>query len=204
MESLPSTPETQLDCGLAIMKSAFAQRVQELEEENVDVRKFGKEKMQQVKTLEQKVSSVEKLINELTVRARELGNENHSLMTERDHLQEKAATVAAHVKALQAFKKNCQSFLDCRDDLPDIPKTPEPPRGSPSGSQRASRRPSNASNASLHSAVAGNREGSRGGAGSARSHQSKRGGEGSRGSHSARNSQPASQPGSNWVDGEDE
>jgi len=201
MESLPSTPETQLDCGLEIMKSAFAQRVHELEEENVDVRKFGKEKMQQVQTLEQKVSSVEKLINELTVRARELGNENHALMTERDHLQEKAATVAAHVKALQAFKKNCQSFLDCRDDLPDIPITPEPPSGSPSGSQRASRRPSNAS---LHSAVAGSREGSRSGAGSVRSHQSKRGGEGSRGSHSARNSQPASQPGSNWVDGEDD
>ena len=27
MESLPSTPETQLSCGLEIMKRAFAQRV---------------------------------------------------------------------------------------------------------------------------------------------------------------------------------
>jgi len=127
MESLPSTPETQLTCGLEIMKSAFAQRVAELEEENIEVRTFGKDKMQQVTTLEQKVSSVEKTINELTIRARELGSENNTLMTERDELQEKAAGIAAHVKALQAFKKNCQSFLDCRDDLPDMPITPEPP-----------------------------------------------------------------------------
>ena len=78
-------------------------------------------------TLEQKVASIEKSINELTIRARELGSQNNNLMTERDELQEKAAGIAAHVKALQAFKKNCQSFLDCRDDLPDVPITPEPP-----------------------------------------------------------------------------
>ena len=70
-----------------------------------------------------------------------------TLMTERDALQDKAANIAAHVKALQAFKKNCQvctrvvealqrsahmlyvqAFLECKDDLPDMASpTPEPP-----------------------------------------------------------------------------
>ena len=72
-----------------------------------------------------KVASVEQTINDLTIRARELGQQNQEVMTERDALQEKAASIAAHVKALQAFKKNCQSFLECRDDLPDMPMTPE-------------------------------------------------------------------------------
>ena len=75
-------------------------------------------------------------------------------MTERDALQDKAANIAAHVKALQAFKKNCQvcvyvcvalsdfttelchllqAFLECKDDLPDMTSpTPEPPGVNPS------------------------------------------------------------------------
>ena len=161
----------------------------------------------QVTTLEQKVASIEKSINELTIRARELGSQNNNLMTERDELQEKAAGIAAHVKALQAFKKNCQSFLDCRDDLPDVPITPEPPSAyrvpryrltaaaggtSPSGSRRAS----NASRPSRN----------RSHLDTARSHQSSRHSTAAdrqlpAGSRSARNSQPASR-GSNYFDDE--
>eukprot|EP00657_Telonema_sp_P-1_P002805 TRINITY_DN1650_c0_g1_i2.p2 TRINITY_DN1650_c0_g1~~TRINITY_DN1650_c0_g1_i2.p2 ORF type:complete len:193 (+),score=28.39 TRINITY_DN1650_c0_g1_i2:58-636(+) len=132
VDKLPSQPESQLNCGLEILKRSFTQRVEELEAENAEVRKFGKQKMQEVVALEQKVASLEDSISLLVTRATQLESDNRSTLTERDMLQEKAANIAAHVKALMAFKKNCQAFLGSTDELPDMrsPTTdpsPDPP-----------------------------------------------------------------------------
>lgn len=126
VDSLPAVPEKQLLCGLEIMKSAFAQRVAELEAENKEVRAEGKRKMKEAQVLEQKVTQVESTLEQLTQRAKQLGKSNQEMMLERDKLQEQAIQYAAHVKALQAFKSNVEGFLECTDDLPDIPDTPEP------------------------------------------------------------------------------
>merc|ERR1712166_31280 len=143
VDSLPAVPEKQLECGLEIMKSAFAQRVAELEAENGHVRSEGKKKMKAAQVLEQKVSQVESNLEQLTQRAKLLGKENQVMMEERDKLQEQAIKFAAHVKALQAFKSNVEAFLECTDDLPDIPETPaRTPKPSSRGNSRKSGRSS--------------------------------------------------------------
>jgi len=117
LSTLPNTPESQLDCGLEILRRAFTQRVQELEDENREVRESGKEKMSQAQLLEQRVAQLEKSIEEMTAQATGLVKERETLTSERDALSAQQKKISSNVKALVAFKKNCSSFLDHKDDF---------------------------------------------------------------------------------------
>merc|ERR1712057_22457 len=117
LSSLPTTPEVQLDCGLEILRRAFTQRVKELEDENKEVRELGKDKMSQAQVLEQKVAQLEKSIEEMTHQTLELANTHQTLTSERDALTGQYKKISHNVKALMAFKKNCSSFLDHKDDF---------------------------------------------------------------------------------------
>merc|ERR1719158_1972398 len=117
LSSLPATPEVQLDCGLEILRRAFTQRVKELEDENKEVRELGKDKMSQAQILEQKVTLLEKSIEEMTHQTLELANTHQTLTSERDALETQYRKISHNVKALMAFKKNCSSFLDHKDDF---------------------------------------------------------------------------------------
>jgi len=117
LSTLPNTPESQLDCGLEILRRAFTQRVAELEDENKEVREAGKEKMSQAQLLEQRVAQLEKSIEEMTAQATDLAKEHQTLNSERDALSAQQKKISSNVKALVAFKKNCSSFLDHKDDF---------------------------------------------------------------------------------------
>merc|ERR1711907_159229 len=117
ISSLPTQPENQLDIGLEILRNAFTQKVQQLEEDNKGTRNDGKEKMALAQVLEQKVSALEKTINDISAQCRDLEQEHESLTTERDALGEQYKRISANVKALSDFKRNCSSFLDHKDDF---------------------------------------------------------------------------------------
>jgi len=117
LSSLPTQPEVQLDIGLEILRRAFTQRVQELDDENKDVREMGKDKMQLAQVLEQKVAALEKTIDDLSNQCKDLAVENESLIGERDALASQHKKISHNVKALGAFKKNCSAFLDHKDDF---------------------------------------------------------------------------------------
>jgi len=115
--SLPSAPELQLDCGLEILRRAFNQRVKELEDENTLVRDTGKSRMTQAQVLEQKVARMEKSIEDMSHQAKDLALEHQTLTNERDLLANQYKKISHNVKALLAFKKNCNAFLQHKDDF---------------------------------------------------------------------------------------
>merc|ERR1719197_821129 len=86
LSSLPADAEQQLEVGLHVLRHAFRKKVKELETDNANMRQFGKEKQNQVVMLEQKVASLETVVDDMTRRAKELAADNARVAAERDSL----------------------------------------------------------------------------------------------------------------------
>merc|ERR1712054_147355 len=86
LSSLPSDAERQLEVGRHVLRHAFRKKVKELETDNANMRQFSKEKQNQVVMLEQKIASLESVVDDMTRRAKELASENAKVASERDSL----------------------------------------------------------------------------------------------------------------------
>jgi len=78
----------------------LASQVKELETDNANMRQFGKEKQNQVVMLEQKVASLETVVDDMTRRAKDLAGENARVASERDALAENVKKLTRDMKRL--------------------------------------------------------------------------------------------------------
>jgi len=78
----------------------FPPQVKELETDNANMRQFGKEKQNQVVMLEQKVASLETVVDDMTRRAKDLAAENARVASERDALAENVKKLTRDLKRL--------------------------------------------------------------------------------------------------------
>jgi len=145
LSSLPADAEQQLEVGLHVLRHAFRKKVKELETDNANMRQFGKEKQNQVVMLEQKVSSLESVVDDMTRRAKELAAENARVAAERDALAENVKKLTKDMKRLDQFKRSILNTIESDDvpapagaaydfdraplPLPQQVQTPSPPKG---------------------------------------------------------------------------
>merc|ERR1711871_871117 len=130
LSSLPSDAEQQLEVGLHVLRHAFRKKVKELETDNANMRQFGKEKNNQVVMLEQKVASLEGVVDDMTRRAKELAAENARVAAERDALAENVKKLTKDMKRLDHFKRSILNTIE-DDDPAAVPSStfsnmPEP------------------------------------------------------------------------------
>merc|ERR1711998_226 len=115
LSSLPADAEQQLEVGLHVLRHAFRKKVKELETDNANMRQFGKEKQNQVVMLEQKVASLESVVDEMTRRAKELAAENARIAAERDALGENVKKLTRDMKKLDHFKRSILNTIETDD-----------------------------------------------------------------------------------------
>merc|ERR1711959_170559 len=115
LSSLPSDAEQQLEVGLHVLRHAFRKKVKELETDNANMRQFGKEKQNQVIMLEQKVASLESVVDDMTRRAKELAAENARITAERDALGENVKKLTRDMKKLDQFKRSILNTIETDD-----------------------------------------------------------------------------------------
>lgn len=115
LSSLPADAEQQLEVGLHVLRHAFRKKVKELETDNANMRQFGKEKQNQVVMLEQKVASLESVVDEMTRRAKELAAENARVSSERDALAENVKKLTRDMKRLDHFKRSILNTIETDD-----------------------------------------------------------------------------------------
>jgi len=115
LSSLPADAEQQLEVGLHVLRHAFRKKVKELETDNANMRQFGKEKQNQVGMLEQKVSSLESVVDDMTRRAKELAAENARVGAERDALAENVKKLTRDMKRLDHFKRSILNTIETDD-----------------------------------------------------------------------------------------
>jgi len=117
LASLPADAEQQLEVGLHVLRHAFRKKVKELETDNANMRQFGKEKQNQVVMLEQKVSSLEGVVDDMTRRAKELAAENARVAAERDSLAENVKKLTRDMKRLDHFKRSILTTIETDDQV---------------------------------------------------------------------------------------
>lgn len=115
LSSLPQDAEQQLEVGLHVLRHAFRKKVKELETDNANMRQFGKEKQNQVAMLEQKVASLEGVVDDMTRRAKELAAENARVAAERDSLAENVKKLTKDMKRLDHFKRSILNTIETDD-----------------------------------------------------------------------------------------
>merc|ERR1712224_62874 len=115
LSSLPADAEQQLEVGLHVLRHAFRKKVKELETDNANMRQFGKEKQNQVIMLEQKVASLESVVDDMTRRAKELAAENARIAAERDALGENVKKLTRDMKKLDHFKRSILNTIESDD-----------------------------------------------------------------------------------------
>jgi len=115
LSSLPADAEQQLEVGLHVLRHAFRKKVKELETDNANMRQFGKEKQNQVIMLEQKVASLESVVDDMTRRAKELAAENARIAAERDALGENVKKLTRDMKKLDHFKRSILNTIETDD-----------------------------------------------------------------------------------------
>jgi len=115
LSSLPQDAEQQLEVGLHVLRHAFRKKVKELETDNANMRQFGKEKQNQVVMLEQKVASLESVVDDMTRRAKELAAENARVGAERDALAENVKKLTRDMKRLDHFKRSILNTIETDD-----------------------------------------------------------------------------------------
>jgi len=115
LSSLPADAEQQLEVGLHVLRHAFRKKVKELETDNANMRQFGKEKQNQVIMLEQKVASLESVVDDMTRRAKELAAENARIAAERDALGENVKKLSRDMKKLDHFKRSILNTIESDD-----------------------------------------------------------------------------------------
>ena len=93
-----------------------ALQVKELETDNANMRQFGKEKQNQVVMLEQKVASLETVVDDMTRRAKDLAAENARVASERDALAENVKKLTRDLKRLGAVRQPQPSQLGAWTD----------------------------------------------------------------------------------------
>ena len=91
-------------------------QVKELETDNANMRQFGKEKQNQVVMLEQKVASLETVVDDMTRRAKDLAAENARVASERDALAENVKKLTRDLKRLGAVRQPQPSQLGAWTD----------------------------------------------------------------------------------------
>merc|ERR1711959_712232 len=121
LSSLPADAEQQLEVGLHVLRHAFRKKVKELETDNANMRQFGKEKNNQVVMLEQKVASLEGVIDDMTRRAKELAAENARVAAERDALAENVKKLTKDMKRLDHFKRSILNTIETDTDASGAP-----------------------------------------------------------------------------------
>lgn len=173
LSCLPTTPESQLDAGLEILRRAFSLRVSELEGENKEVKEDAKDLHSQTSVMEQKVAQLEKVISEMAQQTKDLAEEHEQLTSERDALASQYRKINHNTKALKAFKQNCEAFLEHKDDFdvdtvhdvlpPHLRELVETQTLSAPPSEQASQRASPQGSSPRGSPVRGSPQGSRGG-----------------------------------------
>jgi len=104
---------------LHVLRHAFRKKVKELETDNANMRQFGKEKQNQVVMLEQKVSSLETVVDDMTRRAKELAADNARVAAERDSLAENVKKLTKDMKKLDQFKRSILNTIETDDTKPD-------------------------------------------------------------------------------------
>merc|ERR1711988_295844 len=115
LASLPADAEQQLEVGLHVLRHAFRKKVKEIETDNANMRQFGKEKQNQVVMLEQKVASLESVVDDMTRRAKELAAENARVASERDTLAENVKKLTRDMKRLDHFKRSILNTIETDD-----------------------------------------------------------------------------------------
>eukprot|EP00658_Telonema_sp_P-2_P052414 TRINITY_DN4060_c0_g1_i4.p1 TRINITY_DN4060_c0_g1~~TRINITY_DN4060_c0_g1_i4.p1 ORF type:complete len:258 (+),score=59.22 TRINITY_DN4060_c0_g1_i4:213-986(+) len=118
LSSLPADAEQQLEVGLHVLRHAFRKKVKELETDNANMRQFGKEKQNQVIMLEQKVASLESVVDDMTRRAKELAAENARIAAERDALGENVKKLTRDMKKLDHFKRSILNTIESDEGQP--------------------------------------------------------------------------------------
>ena len=88
--------------------------MKELETDNANMRQFGKEKQNQVIMLEQKVSSLESVVDDMTRRAKELAAENARIAAERDALGENVKKLTRDMKVMLSSTAGCSRVAETR------------------------------------------------------------------------------------------
>merc|ERR1719506_3180427 len=115
LSSLPADAEQQLEVGLHVLRHAFRKKVKELETDNANMRQFGKEKNNQVVILEQKVASLEGVVDDMTRRAKELAAENARVAAERDAFADNVKKLTKDMKRLDHFKRSILNTIETDD-----------------------------------------------------------------------------------------
>merc|ERR1711998_264127 len=85
------------------------------ETDNANMRQFGKEKQNQVVMLEQKVASLESVVDDMTRRAKELAAENARVAAERDALAGNVKKLTKDMKKLDHFKRSILNTIETDD-----------------------------------------------------------------------------------------
>merc|ERR1719506_3678731 len=135
LSSLPADAEQQLEVGLHVLRHAFRKKVKELETDNANMRQFGKEKQNQVIMLEQKVASLESVVDDMTRRAKELAAENARIAAERDALGENVKKLTRDMKKLDHFKRSILNTIE--SDAAGTPIASDSPSFEPAPAARA-------------------------------------------------------------------
>ena len=129
--ALPSSPDSQLEVGLDILRSAFVKRVEELQSSSQMARSDAESKRNLALSLQTKLATLEKTIENLVTTTESLNAEGDTLRHERDILTGQQKKISENVSKLQAFKDSCSSFLqDGKSEATDVtnPHGNLPPR----------------------------------------------------------------------------
>merc|ERR1711939_440638 len=116
LSSLPADAEQQLEVGLHVLRHAFRKKVKELETDNANMRQLSKEKQNQVVMPEQKIASLEGVVDDMTRRAKELASENAKVASERDALAENVKKLTKDMKRLDHFKRSILNTIETDDN----------------------------------------------------------------------------------------
>jgi len=104
-----------------VLRHAFRKKVKELETDNANMRQFSKEKQNQVVMLEQKIASLEGVVDDMTRRAKELASENAKVASERDALAENVKKLTKDMKRLDHFKRSILNTIETDTDASGAP-----------------------------------------------------------------------------------